>query len=202
MDARSEILARIVACAVPPTVGARAPVPEAEPNREEIVERFAEYAAEYRAHVVRVSPADIANAVAAVLRGRAVVPSGLPREWLPEGFEFVVDKEFDHQTLDGFEAVVTACAVAIAETGTIVLDAGSDQGRRAISLIPDQHVCIVREDKIVASVPEAVARLATDAAEGRPMTWISGPSATSDIELSRVEGVHGPRRLDIVIVGG
>ena len=129
---------------------------------------------------------------------RVAVPAGIPDAWLagPSAERVSDDPSLSHADLDALDGVVTGCAVAIAETGTIVLDAGPDQGRRALSLLPDLHVCVVDVDQVVGSVPEAIERLDPT----RPQTWISGPSATSDIELQRVEGVHGPRRLEVIVV--
>jgi L-lactate dehydrogenase complex protein LldG len=126
------------------------------------------------------------------------VPPGLPAEWLPEGVDVLRDDGLDADTLAAVDGVVTGAAVAVAETGTIVLDASPDQGRRIITLLPDLHICVLKPAQVVASVPEAIAPLSP----GRPLTWISGPSATSDIELNRVEGVHGPRRLHVIIWEG
>ncbi len=130
---------------------------------------------------------------------RLVVPEGLPPSYAPEGLELLADAPpLDRDTLATADGVLTTCALAIAETGTIILDAGAGQGRRALTLLPDLHICVVPTDRIVANVPDAIAQLATTRA---PVTFISGPSATSDIELNRVEGVHGPRRLEIIIAG-
>ena len=155
---------------------------------------FAERVADYRATVARCAAAELRGAVAAALGDTAsvVVPLGLELD-VPGA---IVDHGLTHAELDAVDAVVTLAAVGIAETGTVVLDHGAGQGRRVITLLPDLHVCIVREGQVVPDVADALARLDPL----RPQTWISGPSATSDIELSRVEGVHGPRRLHVVLV--
>ena len=192
MNAREAILSHISAAGVVPMQASRASLREPDRSRAETVERFHENAAEYKCGVTRVAATELPRLLPGMLTGRTVVPVDLPPEWLPVG---VQDVGLAVAELDGFDAVLTGCAVAIAETGTIVLDAGFAQGRRMLSLVPDLHVCVVFESQIVDSVTEAVARL-----DGtQPLTWISGPSATSDIELSRVEGVHGPRRLEIVV---
>jgi len=166
---------------------------------EALVSRFEERASDYRATVRRCATGEVARVIADAVAGRGAkrvgVPSGFPAGWSALLTE-AVDPPLDVAALDGLDGVVTTVAVAIAETGTIVLDTGPGQGSRAFSLVPDYHLAVVRTGQIVAAVPDAVAAL--DPA--RPLTWISGPSATSDIELSRVEGVHGPRTLDIVIV--
>ncbi|MFC9910607.1 lactate utilization protein C [Streptomyces sp. NPDC059862] len=172
---------------------------------EETVDLLAENLADYRAIVHRCTPADLAATIAGMLAARGsktvLVPPGLEVEWLAASdAERIPDRaESTPHELDQVDSVVTACAVAVAETGTIVLDGSPDQGRRRITLVPDHHICVVRvPDQVVSSVPQALERL--DPA--RPLTWISGPSATSDIELDRVEGVHGPRTLEVVLVGG
>lgn len=199
MDARTEILQRISAAGVCPAPATRPVVGGSLRDRAAVIEQFAEYVAEYKANVVRATPEEVADVVRGRLAGeRVVLPPDLPCEWFENCFP---DEGLSARELDGFGAVMTLCAVAVAETGTIVLDGGAGQGRRAITLVPDHHVILVPEDRIVDTLPEAVAALAHAARAGRPLTWISGPSATSDIELSRVEGVHGPRLLDVVIVG-
>jgi len=173
------------------------------------VDRFAENVAEYEATVHRVEEADLPGRIWEILgkRGlkRLVVPPLLPEAWIPEGVEVLQDAarpRLTNEELDGADGVLTGCALGISQTGTIVLDAGPAQGRRALTLLPDYHLCVVREDQIVGLVPEAFARLEeTVRDEGRAVTFISGPSATSDIELNRVEGVHGPRALEVLIVG-
>jgi L-lactate dehydrogenase complex protein LldG len=160
---------------------------------------------DYRAHVQRCGPAEVPATIAGLLQRHGstsvAVPADLPPQWLsdlPDTLRQIPDTpDLTAHQLDAVDSVVTGCALAIAETGTIVLDAGPGQGRRVLTLVPDHHICVVRApEQVVASVPQALPRL--DPA--RPQTWISGPSATSDIELDRVEGVHGPRTLDVVLV--
>lgn len=176
-----------------------------EAAHEEIVARFAERVAEYKAAVWQVREVELNQAITDACRRRGVqrlvIPTDLPPEWEPQGVELLRDEVLSHQQLDRSDGVLTGCAVGIAETGTIVLDGGAAQGRRVITLLPDYHLCIVREEQIVALVPEAFALLNDTVQQGgRPITLISGPSATSDIELNRVEGVHGPRTLEVLIV--
>lgn len=200
MNARAEILDRVRAAL-------RGAEPDQQPVRppsggawaaEDVVSRFATRVEDYRARVQRCAAGDVAAALHQALLPTAsvVVPSGLAGAL---GFDVpgaVVDDQHTARELDQIDAVVTAARVGIAETGTIVLDHTPDQGRRAISLVPDLHVCIVRAQQVVPDVPDAMGLL--DPA--RPLTWISGPSATSDIELDRVEGVHGPRTLHVLLV--
>ena len=213
MSARDEVLSRIRAALGPDRATGPAAAPPGGPgpayrtagqlSRAELLDLLAERLADYRAHVQRVGPGGLAGAISAALaeRGarRVVVPPGLDLPPLPGGVEAIADTGLSAAELDAADGVITAAAVAIAETGTIVLDGSPGQGRRAITLVPDYHLCIVRADQVVELVPEAVARLAGQA--DRPLTWISGPSATSDIELKRVEGVHGPRTLEVILVG-
>ena len=195
--AREEILGRIrAALADRPT-----PAPAARDYRRDTgpgdVARFVDRLEDYRATVHRVD-AGVSAAVTAVLTGRGiarvVVPDGFPDDWRPD-IE-LIGEPVDVATLDEVSAVISTCRVAVAETGTIVLDAGPGMGPRALTLVPDYHLVVVTTDQLRASVPGAIAALDPT----RPLTWISGPSATSDIELKRVEGVHGPRTLDVVLV--
>ena len=145
-------------------------------------------------------PAAIAEACAARGRRRLVVPAGVPADILPADLEFIPDRELSYEELDGCDGVLTLATLAIALTGTIVLTHANGEGRRALTLIPDYHLCVVRADQIVETVPEAFRALAV--LDPALVTTISGPSATADIEMIRVRGVHGPRTLDVVIVAG
>jgi L-lactate dehydrogenase complex protein LldG len=169
------------------------------------LEQLAQQLTDYRARVVRAGAQEIGEAVARVCAQEGllqlVVASGLPADWRPHGIELIDERAVGDRELDSLDGVLTGCAVAVAETGTIVLDGGPLSGRRAITLVPDHHICVVYEDQVVALVPEAFARIEPAVLERRaPVTLISGPSATSDIELNRVEGVHGPRTLIVLLV--
>ena len=172
------------------------------PGGGDVVALFCERVADYKATVRRVAVAELPAAVAAACADRGVrrlvtTPEGFGAI---EGLELIADDPpLSPRDLDATDGVLTGCALAIAETGTIVLDGGARSGRRAITLVPDYHACVVEAASIVAGVPDAVAALAGAAADGRPITLVSGPSATSDIELDRVEGVHGPRTLDVFV---
>ncbi len=207
MSARDDVLARIrTALAGQPPA---ADVPrtyrqhgEHSPGSAALLELLTDRLVDYKAAVVPCGPGEEAPAVAAVLAERrlirVVAPQRVPDAWLGSAEVVRDDPPLTVEALDATDAVVTGCAVAVAGTGTIVLDGGPDQGRRALTLVPDVHVVVVRADQVVQTVPEALARLDPV----RPLTMISGPSATSDIELDRVEGVHGPRTLVVVLVRG
>lgn len=211
-DARTEILGRIRtarAAATSPEPGHRtgAGPPTVIPRYyartrdiADVVGLAAERIADYRAIVHRVPAPDLPAAITAALTRRGarllVGPTTLPADWQVPGVDWQLDDPaLTTGQLDAADGVLTGCAVTIAETGTIILDAGPRQGRRALTLLPDYHLCVVHTNQIVGTVPEAVAALTAD----RPLTLISGPSATSDIELDRVEGVHGPRTLEVLI---
>ncbi|MFI0453294.1 lactate utilization protein C [Actinomadura sp. 6N118] len=162
-------------------------------HEHDLRELLAERLADYRAIVHDAPVGELPEALLNALReGPYVIPPDLPAEWMTGLADRMVTEPYDLEAVAG---VITGCAVAIAETGTIVLDHGPRQGRRALTLVPDHHLVVVTPDQIAADVPEALARLDLT----RPLTFISGPSATSDIELSRVEGVHGPRTLEVFL---
>lgn len=164
-------------------------------------ERVNDYAAQAR---VLDGEAEVAAAVAGTCEAwgvdRLAVPAELPDAWRPDALEVVEDRGLSVLELDGIGAALTGCAAAIAETGTLVLDGRGECGRRALTLVPDHHICVVRAEQVRGGVPEGIAAVAQAASERAPITLISGPSATSDIELERVEGVHGPRHLVVLIV--
>jgi L-lactate dehydrogenase complex protein LldG len=173
--------------------------------RAALLDLFVERVSDYKATVKTVPARDLSRAIAeaCAARGvrRLVVPADLPDGWAPGGLTLLRDPGLTNDQIEHSDGVLTACALGIAQTGTIILDSGPGQGRRALTLLPDYHLCIIFEDQVVGLVPEAVARLQGAAASpDRPITLISGPSATSDIELNRVEGVHGPRTLDVIVV--
>lgn len=218
MDAKQEVLARIRQA----TTDITQKDPEIDTPvhwtygggiaMDDVVGTFQKKVEDYQATVVRSAAKDVAKAVVEGLKATGtsrtvVVPVGLDTSWVKaiEAAGLTVrvdDPQLSNAELDKTDAVVTASAVGVADTGTIVLDHESDQGRRALSLVPDRHVCVVRADRVVSDVPEAVQLVKGAVHAGRPLTWISGGSATSDIELSRVDGVHGPRKLYVIIAEG
>jgi L-lactate dehydrogenase complex protein LldG len=214
VNAREEVLARIAAAhrAAPPPDLPYEEIPRdyrttSDTSAEALTELLIDRLVDYRALVRECSVDDLAGTIASALTDRGiqtiVAPSGLDSSWtedlspevLTEGV--ASDDQLSVAQLETSDGVITGCAVAIAETGTLILDGSPGQGRRVLTLIPDYHLCVVFADQVVADVPEALARLEAT----RPLTMISGPSATSDIELNRVEGVHGPRTLEVIIVG-
>ena len=214
-DARVEVLARIRAAIGADAARTRESVTsewaalsrdyirKPQRGREEIVSLFEDRLRDYDAHVERVSREDLAAAISRRLltqgSPRMIVPEGMPAELL-EGGRFTQDLGFSHRELDDFGGVMTLATVAIALTGTLVLQSVAGQGRRATTLIPDYHLCVIGADSVVETVSEAMARLQATAALAT--TFISGPSATADIEMTRIKGVHGPRVLDVVLVDG
>jgi L-lactate dehydrogenase complex protein LldG len=199
--AKQQILSR-----VRDAIGKREPVAavareyrqQAPADLNQFEERLRDYnAGVYRCAEARL-PGAIAEALGARSKTRLLIPAGLPDAWLPTGIEFVLDAGFSHTELDAMEGVLTGCTVAISFTGTIILTHGPTEGRRALTLIPDYHLCVVYASQVVETVPEAIRSLHPHLP--RPITTISGPSATADIEMIRVKGVHGPRTLDVILV--
>lgn len=175
---------------------------QSQTARAEVIQRFVERVEDYKVTVRRVKEQELSAAIASACQERQiqrlVIPDDVPTAWLPAGVTILRDQApLNNEQLDTSDGVLTGCALGIALTGTIVLDGGATQGRRVLTLLPDYHLCVVLESQIVDLVPEAITRLA---GTRRPVTFISGPSATSDIELKRVEGVHGPRTLDVLVV--
>jgi L-lactate dehydrogenase complex protein LldG len=210
-DARTAVLQRIRAATRAATSGNAAQawteIPrnyaaDADLSPSAILQRMEDRLLDYDAHVFHSEAAQIANTIGAALgrRGkrRIVIPAGLPGPWLPGGFEFVQDSGLEPQAVDQYDGVLTGATVAIADTGTIVLQNAPRQGRRAITLIPDYHLCVLFASQVVQSVPQAIRML--QPAATLPTTFISGPSATADIEMTRIKGVHGPRFLDVILV--
>jgi L-lactate dehydrogenase complex protein LldG len=199
MSARHEILKNVRRATGGTAIVHRNYIQQAPLDLEQFVSRLEDYnASVYRCPEAALS-ATIAQAMEQRGKRSLVIPSAFPTEWLPEELSFVKDNDLTYGELDASEGALTACTVAIAFTGTIVLTHSAHEGRRALTLIPDYHLCIVREDQVVQTVPEGIRKLRDF--RTRPITTISGPSATADIEMTRIKGVHGPRTLDVVLVG-
>ena len=198
MSARDDILGRVrsaIRDAEPPSNIPR----EYRTATDDDLQTFFDRLAHYEAKTHQVAEHDLDQAVCELVGdGKIVAPAGIPDAWVAN--PLTDDPPLDPHDLDASDGVITTCALAIAQTGTIVLDGGPGMGRRALTLVPDYHLCVVRQEQIVSSVPEAITQLQTDPT--RPLTFISGPSATVDIEMVRVRGVHGPRRLEVIVVTG
>lgn len=211
-DARSEILSAIRAANRGATdllraeAGyeriARTYTEHASISREETIALLTERLIDYNAEVVDCTPDQLPSAIQEALRhhnaSRVLIPEDFPAKLLPEGFAATPDTNLSPAELDRFDAAITLCTLAIAETGTLVLQGLAGQGRRAATLVPDVHICVLRTEDVVNTVPEAFERLASTAT--KPLTFVSGPSATADIEMTRIKGVHGPRQLHILLV--
>jgi L-lactate dehydrogenase complex protein LldG len=199
MNAREEILSRVSA-AIAGAEPSGPPPREYRTATDDGLKTFLDRLAHYDASTHVTDATELDRAVSATLNGRrVVVPAGIPDAWLTGVDVLRDDPPLSHEQIDGAQGVITTCALAIAQTGTIVLDAGPGMGRRVLTLLPDYHLCVVRADQIVGSVPEAIANLKDPS---RPLTFISGPSATVDIEMTRVRGVHGPRTLEVIVATG
>jgi L-lactate dehydrogenase complex protein LldG len=198
MSPRDEILAAVKAAIGPATAHPSTEIPRRYRFRtDEGLDTFIDRLAHYDATTHVIDAAELDQTVRNTLSGRRiVVPGGIPDTWLKGVSTLTDDPPLDPEALDQADGVLTTCAIAIAQTGTIVLDGGPGMGRRALTLLPDYHLCVVHEHQIVGSVPEAIRALE---APTRPLTFISGPSATVDIEMVRVKGVHGPRRLEVIV---
>jgi len=209
MTAREEILSRI-RTALPgdplDPAGSHASIPRlynraGTLTREARLELFIDRLLDYDTEIIQIETA--AEIPAAIIHAaheeRLVTPADFPSEWLPVNVAIALDNNLSTADIDNAQAVLTTCEVAIASTGTIILIHAGAQGRRALTLLPDHHICIVRRDQVVETVPEAFAAIASQSA--LPVTTISGPSATSDIEMTRIRGVHGPRRLTVILYG-
>ena len=205
VSARDEVLARVSSA----IAGAQAPEPPRTyrralgGDREQLVDLFCARVADYRADVRRIGAADIPGTASAICAERGAtrigVPPGLPAAWRPRSVALAEDHGLTPRYLDRLDGALTGCTAAVAETGTIILTAGAREGRRALTLVPDLHICVVLEQQIWMLLPEALDRLVELGLTARPITFVSGPSATSDIELDRVEGVHGPRQLHVIV---
>jgi L-lactate dehydrogenase complex protein LldG len=204
VSAREEVLSRVRAAIASASEAPPPPAPEVpreyRTRSDDGIDTFIDRLHHYQAQTHRTSAAMLDEAVRAILGDRGVrriaVPDGIPDPWIDRLEPLRDDPPLDAHTLDQADGVITTCAVAIAQSGTIVLDGGPGMGRRILTLVPDYHLCVVGAEQIVGSLPEAIDKLAA----ARPLTFVSGPSATVDIEMVRVRGVHGPRRLEVIVI--